>query len=468
MRGMGKNRCRRAALAMLLGTAALAPLAEASGQTLADAMVTAVVTSPELAQARSNVKILAERAVQARSQGRISVTGRIDAFTDFGEFNTIDEFEYPTQMVLDVAQPLYTGGQVANSTEAALTRMTAQEARVIATEQLVLLNAVTSYLDVQRDETLVDLGINNVKVIGEQLRAAEERFDVGEVTRTDVAQAEARLAAARSLLAARRGALAVSRETFRRDVGVYPQELLPPPPIPELPDSLDEALTISFREAPEILAARLERIASGSDVRAAIGALLPQVSIVGQAGRTQSFDADFGDANNDAVLGVRVTLPFYNGGFNWSRVRETQAQVEANEAEVTSSMRDAGERVGTAWSDLQVADAVIEAGQLEVQAARIAFEGVQEEAKVGARTTLDVLDAEQELLNARADLIVARRDEYVSAYGLLFAIGKLSVEHLGLDIGDVPEVGSYYASVEDRNFGFDETDDTVWTLSYRP
>jgi outer membrane protein len=132
-------------------------------------------------------------------------------------------------------------------------------------------------------------------------------------------------------------------------------------------------------------------------------------------------------------------------------------------------MRNAAEQVGNAWSDLRVAEATIDAGQLEVEAARIAFEGVREEAKVGARTTLDVLDAEQELLNARADLIVARRDEYFASYELLFAIGKLSVQHLGLDVGDaVPPAGAYYASVEDRDFGYDPTDDTVWTLSYRP
>jgi outer membrane protein len=435
--------------------------------TLADAMATAVRTSPELASSRSDVKILAERAIQARSRGRIQVSGRIDFFTDFGEFDSLDELEYPNEMVLDIEQPIYTGGQVANATEAAETRMTAQEARVVATEQLVLLNAVQSYLDVQRDETLVELGENNVKVISEQLRAAEERFNVGEVTRTDVAQAEARLAAARSLLAARRGALEVSRETFRRNVGVFPEKLQPPPS-PDLPDSLDQALTISFAEQPQILAARLERVAAGSDVRAAMGALLPQISLAGQFGRADSLNNDLIEADTDATIGVRIVLPFYSGGFNYSRVREAQALVESNEANITTSVRDTAQQVGAAWSDLAVAGATIQSGQLEVQAAQIAFEGVREEAKVGARTTLDVLDAEQELLNARADLIVSRRDEYVAAYTLLFAIGKLSVEHLGLDLGDVPSVESYYASVENRNFGFDKTDDTVWTLSYRP
>lgn len=462
---MWKNKGRHATAALLLATVALAPLGGALGQTLADALVTAVQTSPELAESRANVKVLAERAVQARSAGRISANGVIDLRTNFAGF---EEVNYPTQMILEVEQPIYTGGRVANSTEAALTRMTAQEARVIATEQLVLLNAVQSYLDVLRDETLVDLGLNNVRVISEQLRAAEERFDVGEVTRTDVAQAEARLAAARSLLAARRGALEVSREAYRRNVGVYPQELQPVPPLPDLPDSLDQAVSIAFAEAPEILAARLERIAAGSDVRSAIGALLPQVSLAGQVGRVDVLGVRR-DGDADATLGLRVTLPFYNGGFNWSRVRESQALVEASEADIVASMRDAAERVGSSWSDLRVAGAVIDAGQLEVEAAQIAFEGVREEAKVGARTTLDVLDAEQELLNARADLIVARRDEYFAAYALLFSIGMLSVEHLGLDTGDdAAPVGEYYAAVEDRNFGYDPSDDTVWTLSYRP
>ncbi len=131
-------------------------------------------------------------------------------------------------------------------------------------------------------------------------------------------------------------------------------------------------------------------------------------------------------------------------------------------------MRDTAEQVGTAWADLQVAKASIKAGELEVKAAQIAFEGVREEAKVGARTTLDVLNAEQELLNARGDLIVSRRDLVVAAYTLLFAIGKLSVEHLGLDVGEVMPVADYYAGVKDRNFGYDPSDDTVWTLSYRP
>ncbi len=282
--GMG----RKAALLLLATTALLSGAGWAGGaraETLADAMVAAVLNSPELEQARANVKVLAERAIQARSQGRLQVDGTVNLTARFVD---LQDFAYPNTMQLDVIQPLYTGGQVANATEAAKTRMTAQEARVVATEQQVLLNAVLAYMNVLRDETLVDLSENNLRVISEQQRAAQERFDVGEVTRTDVAQAEARQAAARSLLAARTGQLKASIENFRRAVGAYPVDLQPPPPIPDLPDALDQAVQIAMVEDPEILAARLERLAAGNDVRQAIGALLPQVSLQGRLSRTDT------------------------------------------------------------------------------------------------------------------------------------------------------------------------------------
>ena len=439
-------------------------------ETRADAMVMAYRSRPELVTARANVKVLSEQAVQARAGGRLQVSGTLNVTTQFLD---LEQFVFPTTLQLDVTQPLYTGGQVENATEAAETRITAEEARLIATEQSVLLNTVTAYLDVRRDETLVSLGKNNVRVIREQLRAARERFDVGEVTRTDVAQAEARLAAARSLLAAREGVLQTSRESYKRVVGVYPEKLAPPPPIPDLPENLDQAIAISVTDDPTLRAARLERQAASSDIRTAIGALLPQVSLVGQVQRSETLRSeDAGLLNqgpsNNATLGVQVTLPFYSGGANYSNIREAQAQAEGRDGDIVTALRDAIQRVGVAWSDLSVAQASIRAGQLEIRAARIAFEGVQEEAKVGARTTLDVLDAEQELLDARGDVVSARRDEYVAGYNVLFSIGKLTVDHMGLETELQETASGYYAAVKDRNFGYDDDDDTVWTLSYRP
>jgi outer membrane protein len=356
---------------------------------------------------------------------------------------------------------------VANQTEAAERRISVEQAVLTATEQQVLLDAVTAFSDVRRDIFLVDVAENNVRVLTEQLRAARERFAVGEVTRTDVEQARARLAGARSRLASARGQLRISRETFADVVGRPPGDLDAPPPLPELPEGLDAAVRIAAENEPNLMAARIEREASGFDVRAAIGRLLPQVSLRAQGSVIEDF-RDGQDTSHRASLGIVVDIPFYSGGANYSAVRQAQAQVEGSDAQITNAMREAVRNVGTAWSRLEVARASIESGQQEVRAAELAFEGVTEEAKVGARTTLDVLDAEEDVLQARASLIEAQRDEYVAAYRVLQAIGLLSIDHLGLDVGEPPAAAAYYESVRDRNFGYDPTDDTVWSLSYRP
>ncbi|MEM0945092.1 MAG: TolC family protein, partial [Pseudomonadota bacterium] len=289
------------------------------------------------------------------------------------------------------------------------------------------------------------------------------------VTRTDVEQARARLAASRSTLAANEGSLENSIDSYRRNVGKDPGKLLPPPPIPELPDSEAEAIAIGLQNDPALLFNRIEREATGFDVKAAIGNLLPQVSIQGSTQQFNTFEDDIGDATaRTAAVGVFVTIPFYSGGANYSAVRQAQASVEGAEANITTEMRNVRQSVGLAWASLRVARAQIRAGNLEVRAAELAFEGVREEAKVGARTTLDVLDAEQETLDARAGLITAQRDEYVAAYQLLQAMGLLTVDHMGLDVGDAGNDPNYYDSVRNRNFSYDQTDDTVWTLDWRP
>ncbi len=459
---------RLAALFVALGVVAAA--APAGAQSLADALVTAYLNSPELAAARADVKVLSERAVQARAGGRVRVEGELSllAVTQTNSGPGRNFPNYPASVSLSAVQPLYTGGQVENATEAAETRISRQEAFLIATEQQILLDAVTAYTDVRRDGKLVSIARNNVRVLTEQLRAARERFEVGEVTRTDVEQARARLAAARSRLAATKGALANSREAYQRVVGEYPGELQPSPPLPDLPSGQDEAVTMALRDDPGVIAARLEREAAGSDVRFAIGALLPQVSLQGRVSSQEAF-SDGLAGQESASIGIVMTVPLYTGGFNYSTVREAQAVVAGASADIDNALRIAARNVGVSWANLDVARASIRAGRLEVSAAQLAFEGVREEAMVGARTTLDVLDAEQEVLNARSNLTVAQHDEYVAAYSLLASVGKLTVGHLGLDVG--PAAGtepSYYAGVRNRNFGYDASDDTVWRLDWRP
>jgi len=448
----------------------------ARAESLADVMVEAWANSPDLAAQRAQVKIAGERAVQARAGGRPTVSGQFSVEIEkqnspFPSFGTqTDEFsdeQFPTSLQLNISQPLYTGGQVENQTSAAERRISVSQAVLIATEQQVLLDAVTAFSDVRRDIFLLDVAENNVRVLSEQLRAARERFAVGEVTRTDVEQARARLAAAQSRLAAAEGQLQISRENFTDVVGRPPVELDPPPPLPDLPGDPETAMQIAAGSEPNILAARTEREASGFDVRAAIGRLLPQISLTARASQFDEFgDDEFGIRT--VAAGVNMTIPFYTGGRNYSLVREAQAQVEDSSARITTALRDAVRNVGVALSQIRVARASIESGRLEVRAAELAFEGVTEEAKVGARTTLDVLDAEEEVLQAKADLIVAQRDEYVAGYRLLAAIGKLTVDHLGLQTGIAEPAGAYYPAVRDRYFGYDRTDETVWSLPYRP
>ena len=461
---------RFAVLSVALG--AVIPAAPAMAQSLPDALVTAYLNSPELAAARADVKVLSERAVQARAGGRVRVEGELSATAVTRTNSRGQNFpNYPTSVSLGFVQPLYTGGQVENATEAAETRISEQEAALIATEQQILLDAVTAFSDVRLGNELLSISRNNVRVLNEQLRAARERFEVGEVTRTDVEQARARLAAARSRLAASRGFLANAREAYQRVVGEYPGKLQPPPPLPDLPSGQDEAVAMALRDDPGVIAARLEREAAGSDVRAAIGALLPQISLQGTVSSEETFSDGFAGPET-ASIGIVMTVPLYTGGFNYSNVREAQALAESASADIDSAMRTAVRNVGVSWANLDVARASIRAGRLEVSAARLAFEGVQEEAKVGARTTLDVLDAEQEVLNARSSLVAARRDEYVAAYSLLASVGKLTVAHLGLDValapGSVSGEPSYYEGVRNRNFGYDASDDTVWKLDWRP
>jgi outer membrane protein len=468
----GGMKLRLAVFCIAVSAGVTAPFLANPGlaQSLPDALVTAYLHSPELAAARSDVKISAERAVQARAGGRVRVESELslEALTRNHTSNTSANFpNYPSSVALNVVQPLYTGGQVENSTEAAETRITRQEALLLATEEQVLLDAVTAYADVRRDEELLSISRNNVRVLSEQLRAARERFEVGEVTRTDVEQARARLAAATSRLAASEGQLAISRESYRRVVGEYPTKLLPMPPLPDLPANQDDAVTIALRDDPRVIAALLEREASGSDVRAAIGALLPQISLQGSVASQEAFN-DGQQGAESATVGLFVTVPLYTGGFNYSNVREAQAVSERASSEITSAMRTAVRNTGDAWARLEVAHATIRASQLEVSAAQLAFEGVREEAKVGARTTLDVLDAEQEVLEARSRQAEARRDEYVASYSLLAVIGKMTVEHLGLDVGPSTGEVAYYETVRHRNFGYDASDDTVWRHDLRP
>ncbi|MEO1000167.1 MAG: TolC family outer membrane protein, partial [Pseudomonadota bacterium] len=346
---------------------------------------------------------------------------------------------------------IYDGGATFAATDAAQANVLAARESLRLTEQDVLLATVTAYNDILASIRFVELSRSNVRVLTEELQAAQDRFEVGEVTRTDVAQARARVEAARAELAANTGILAIAREAFLAVVGEPAVDLAPPPPIPPLPATREEAETIAMRRHPALGAARFAEQAATFEVAEARAAFRPNVSLTGSVGvgRTSSEIGLPGGSTRvtsseaDVSAGIVASVPIYTGGANSAGVRLAIANVEAAKSDLQDTARTIRQLVGNAWAELRVARASIQASREGIRAARIAFEGVREEALLGARTTLDVLDAEEELLEAQVTLADAERDEYVAAYELLSAMGLLSVAHLGLSVEEYDPTVNY-------------------------
>ncbi len=412
--------------------------APAGAETLADALVTAYQTSPLLAANRAALRSLDEGIPQARANRRpqldLSAGGETSA-----EVEDIDEPIHQLQAALNASLLLFDNGQTKAAIESARNSIASGRADLKNVEQTVLFNAVQAYADVRRDEEFVKLASNDVQRLSETLDATRNRFDVGEVTRTDVSQSESRLAASRSTLASAQGSLDVSRESYRAAVGVPPRNLEVLPPLPALPKSLDEATNIGMQRNPSIISAQFAERAAVYDFDRAKAAKGLSISATASAGvqrnnSTVSFSGPQWDGATFGQVGVNASIPLYTGGRDDSLIRQAQAILEQRQHELQDEGRSVTESVGRAWSQLVVARASIVARREQAEAARIAAEGVAEEARLGARSTLDVLDADQERLQAEAEIVQAKRDEYVAAYGLLQAMGLLTVEHLKLGI----------------------------------
>ena len=440
----------------------------AAADTLEEAFASAYATNPSLISARASLRAVDEGVPQARSGMLPNVSATATATANRSSINgTPAGADFETGSVgVNASQVIYDGGRTYNAVEGAIANVNAARSRLTNTEQDVLLQVVTSYMNVRRDQQFVALAQNNIRLINEQLRAAQDRFEVGEVTRTDVSQAEARLAQALSDLAAREGALARSIQSYRRVVGAYPGPLDQPPPLPVLPQTLQEAVQMAMDNHPAISAARFDEESSRSDIAVAQGALLPRVTITGSVTYSEG-GAQISNGQTNASLQAQVVVPIYQGGAAYAGVRQAQAAQAASMADIHVATRQIREAVENAWSDLSVARTAIRAGRQQVKAAQLAFEGVREEAKLGARTTIDVLDAEQDLLNARSDLVASLRDEYVAGYNLISSVGMLTVTAQGVPV-DVYNPGENYGLVNDKLFGFERDDLTEWERPYRP
>jgi outer membrane protein len=434
-----------------LATAALAALlasTAASADTLREALAMAYRSNPTLTGQREALKVNDAGVAIARAAGRPTVTATVGVSRDISQAGTLVRSSKGPFVNggVDLSVPVFNGGSVRNSIEAARTRVAAGRATLRAVEGDIFTEAVAAYMDVIRDRAIVELNDNQVKVLSTNLQATSDRFEIGDVTRTDVAQSEARLALARSTLETVRGRLASSEENYRRVIGQRPGPLAPPPPLPPLPATADEAVRIALADNPDFLAATRQAEAARFDVRVAEASRLPTVSGIASGDYVDTIGGGgSGPSSGTATsVGVQARIPLYQGGLPSARVRQTQAlEGQAMELRVATE-RAVIANTRSAFAVYQAAQQAIASNLTAVKANELALEGARAERSVGTRNVLDVLNAEQELLNSQVALVTARRDAYVAGFQLLNAMGQAEAEDLGLEGGPLYDpLGNY-------------------------
>jgi outer membrane protein len=331
-------------------------------------------------------------------------------------------------------QTLFNGFQTGNRTRQAEAQVFAARETLRSTEQTVLLNAATAYMNLLRDSALLELQRNNVTVLEATLRQTRDRFNVGEVTRTDVAQSESRLAAGRSQVLTAEANHKTSAAIYRQVVGVNPGRLTAASPVDRFsPATQAASIGAGTSQHPNVVNAQYNVDVATSQVKIAEGALLPNISLQGSVSRSWTPSPTVIESLNASAL-AQVTVPIYQGGAEYAAIRQAKETLGQRRIDLDTARDQVRQSVVQSWGQLEAAKANIEATQAQVQAAEIALNGVREEARVGQRTTLDVLNAQQELVNARVALVSAQRDRVVASYTLLSAVGRLSPQTLGLRV----------------------------------
>lgn len=442
--------------ALLAGAAMLVPAAGAD--TLREALVKAYGGNPTLTGQRAAQRAQDETVPIARANGLPSaqVSGSLnDNFVRGG--NSFTTAERLLQAQGGVTVPVWTGGRVGNAVRAAETRVSAGQAGLRNTEAVVFTDVVAAYNNVLRDEAIVALNTQNVRVLDTNLRASRDRFEVGDVTRTDVAQSEARFRLAQAQLQSAQATLIASRENYVRLVGTPPGTLEPPPPLPNLPTAPDQAVDIALEDNPALIAARRQRDATAFDVRAARATRNPTVGV----GLTQNYfnylgslgagtGLGVGQTGNTTAAGVQLSLPLFQGGRPGAQIRQAQELRGQAIEQVTATERQVIANARSAYAIWRSSQEVIASAEAAVAANKLSLEGVRAENSVGTRTIIDILNAEQELLNSQVQLVTARRDAYVSGFSLLASMGKAEAEDLGLDGGPLYDPTVNYRRVRNR------------------
>lgn len=440
---------KRMATAAALSVAAALP---AGAESLADAMVSAYRHSALMEQNRAVLRAADEDVAGAVAELRPILqwvaSHRVQRVEDSPIGSTRS-----SSLALQAEIPLYDWGRSQLAIDSAKEQVLATRQALVGVEQDVLLGATQAFFDVRQATEQVSLQENSVRVIGQERQAAQDRFDVGEITVTDVALAEARLAATRASLAAAEGDLEVAQEQYLAATGKKPGQLSAPPPLPKLPANLETARSIAQKNHPAIKQAQRSAAAAELGVAAAAAKRNPSLSGTAQVGVGRDFNQSIGDYDTrlNGSVGLELSQTIYSGGRLPAGHRKAMASRDEARAALLGVARDVNQQVGTAWANIDVARAQIRAIDEQISAAQQAYDGVREEAQLGARTTLDVLDAEQSLLQARADKITAEANLQLAHYQLLAAMGLLTVENLKLGVPTY-DPSQYYNAVRDAPF----------------
>ena len=420
---------------LLLAVFAAAP---ASADTLSAALASAYEMNPDIAAQRAVVRQADETVPQALTAARPQLGARLSA--DQATLNSFQDNGRTYIGGLSLSQSLYRGGRTKSATTAAENRILSARSRLRGTENQIVLNTVTAYADVLRFARVVELNKGQVNVLDREQQQSKDRFEVGDLTRTDVAQSQARYAIAQSNLVVAENQLAAAKQAYLRVVGRLPDDLEPLPPLPMLPETAGQAVDLARENAPALLAARFDEAAARYDVKNLQQSRLPTVD-GSFTGSVAHFEGGGGGSNfvrqgtfiTQDVL-VTATIPIWQRGNVGSLTREAQQRRSQAMALITSTERQTQEAVVNSFNQLRAARAVIAANRVAVDANTLAAEGVKQENQVGTRTIIEVLNAEQERLNSEVNLVTARREEQVAAYSLLASLGAAEAEALGVPV----------------------------------
>jgi outer membrane protein len=445
-----------------------AACADAAADTLEWALVQAYQNNPSLNSQRAALRSIDENVPQALSGYRPKLTAAANGGYDYASTATHQVTQTATGPSVSyssvatpfvqrgvgatVSQTLYNGLQTANKVREAESQVMGARETLRVTEEQVLLDAATSYMNLIRDQAILDLNRRNVEVLTEQLKQTRDRFNVGEVTRTDVAQAESRLAAGRSSLLGAQSNYVTSQANYRRVIGVDPGRLAPGSPVDRLsPNVLGQAIAEGEQDSPSVLAAAYGVDVAELAVKVSEGALYPNLSLNGSVSRNWDPLYNVNRQTAASIVG-QLTVPIYQGGGEYSAIRQSKENLGQQRLNLDVNRDQARATVVQSWGQLDATKAQIEATTAQVNAAEIALNGVREEARVGQRTTLDVLNAQQELVNARVALVTAQHDRVVASYTLLAAVGGLSMQRLGLNV-PIYDPQVHYQQVRDAWIG---------------